>query len=281
MRFATDTGGTFTDLIIEDDDGRISMFKAATVPNQPVRGVLAAFDMAAAQLKIDRRALLHHGSAFIHGTTHAINAIVTKRTAKTALLVTKGHPDILVLPRRRPAQPLNHQVPYPEPYISRSLTFEVPERTLSVSRDPPCLRRGGGSCPWGTLRELEMEAIAVCSLAVVGFNQFVGANARYARSCANKLPDIPITLSHQVNPSLREYRRAIATAIDASLKPLMGRYFAGLTQSMRDAGFERQDPGADVAGWHGRRRRSRTGTDPGHQFRSVNGANRRLARYSC
>ena len=50
MRFATDTGGTFTDLIIEDD-GRISMFKAATVPSEPVKGVLDAFEIAAAQLK--------------------------------------------------------------------------------------------------------------------------------------------------------------------------------------------------------------------------------------
>ena len=58
MRFATDTGGTFTDLIIEDDDGRISMFKAATVPDQPVKGVLAAFDIAAAELKTDSRTLL-------------------------------------------------------------------------------------------------------------------------------------------------------------------------------------------------------------------------------
>ena len=67
MRFATDTGGTFTDLIIEDDDGRISMFKAATVPHQPVKGVLAAFDIAAAELKTDSRTLLGRGSAFIHG----------------------------------------------------------------------------------------------------------------------------------------------------------------------------------------------------------------------
>ena len=97
MRFATDTGGTFTDLVVEEDDGRIFMFKASTVPAEPVKGVLAAFDVAAHHFGIERKALLQRGSAFIHGTTHAINAIITKRTAKTALLVTEGHPDILVL----------------------------------------------------------------------------------------------------------------------------------------------------------------------------------------
>src|SRR6202021_3040634 len=65
MRFATDTGGTFTDLIIEDDDGCISMFKAATVPHQPVQGVLAAFEIAAAELKTDSRALLGRARAFV------------------------------------------------------------------------------------------------------------------------------------------------------------------------------------------------------------------------
>jgi N-methylhydantoinase A len=234
MRFATDTGGTFTDLIIEDDDGRISMFKAATVPSQPVKGVLAAFDIAAAQLNIDRRVLLGRGSAFIHGTTHAINAIVTKRTAKTALLVTKGHPDILVLREGGRLEPFNHQVPYPEPYISRSLTFEVPERILASGDVRYPLDENAVVAIADQLRELKIEAIAVCLLWSV---LHPSHERRVGEILRERLPDIPITLSHELNPSLREYRRAIATAIDASLKPLMGQYFAGLTQSMREAGF--------------------------------------------
>jgi N-methylhydantoinase A len=234
MRFATDTGGTFTDLIIEDDDGRISMFKAATVPNEPVKGVLAAFDIAAAQLKIDRRDLLGRGNAFIHGTTHAINAIVTKRTAKTALLVTKGHPDILVLREGGRLEPFNHRVPYPEPYISRSLTFEIPERILASGEVQHPLDEHAVGTLADHLRELEIEAVAVCLLWSV---LHPSHERRVGEILRARLPDIPITLSHELNPSLREYRRAIATAIDASLKPLMGQYFAGLSESMREAGF--------------------------------------------
>ena len=63
MRFATDTGGTFTDLLIEDEVGSIYMFKAATVPSEPVRGVLAAFDVAAKHFQIDRRTLLSRGES--------------------------------------------------------------------------------------------------------------------------------------------------------------------------------------------------------------------------
>src|SRR5215831_13433976 len=114
MRFATDTGGTFTDLLIEDDSGGIHMFKAATVPSAPVKGVLDAFDLAVRQFGIDRRTLLGRGTILIHGTTHAINAIITKKTAKTALLVTQGHPDILVLREGGRIEPFNHAVPYPD-----------------------------------------------------------------------------------------------------------------------------------------------------------------------
>ena len=234
MRFATDTGGTFTDLIIEDDDGRISMFKAATVPSQPVKSVLAAFDIAAAQFKVDRRALLGRGSAFIHGTTQAINAIVTNRTAKTALLVTKGHPDILVLREGGRLEPFNHQVPYPEPYISRALTFEVPERILASGEVRLPLEEEAVVAVGDQLRMLEVEAVAVCLLWSVLHPTH---ERRVGEILRDRLPGVPITLSHELNPSLREYRRAIAASIDASLKPLMGRYFGGLTQSMREAGF--------------------------------------------
>jgi N-methylhydantoinase A len=110
MRFATDTGGTFTDLLIEDEAGLIQMFKAATVPSEPVKGVLAAFDLAAKHFQIDRRTLLSRGEMFVHGTTYAINAIVTKNTAKTALLVTSGHPDILVLREGGRLEPFNHEI---------------------------------------------------------------------------------------------------------------------------------------------------------------------------
>ena len=71
MRFATDTGGTFTDLLIEDEVGSIYMFKAATVPSEPVRGVLAAFDVAAKHFQINRRTLLSRGEMFVHGFAKA------------------------------------------------------------------------------------------------------------------------------------------------------------------------------------------------------------------
>ena len=80
MRFAVDTGGTFTDLVMEDDRGVLHMFKAATTPDDPVRGILDVVDAAAEGLSLTARELLSRGELFIHGTTYAINAIITGNT---------------------------------------------------------------------------------------------------------------------------------------------------------------------------------------------------------
>src|SRR4051812_25283486 len=96
MRMACDTGGTFTDLVVEDGD-EIRLFKSSTTPHDPVAGVLNAIALAAADYGLDRATFLSSVSMFIHGTTRAINAILTGNTAKTAFLTTQGHPDVLVI----------------------------------------------------------------------------------------------------------------------------------------------------------------------------------------
>ena len=234
MRFATDTGGTFTDLIVEDDAGQLHLFKAATVPNEPVRGVLAAFDVAAEAFGISRADLLAKGSTFIHGTTHAINAIITKSTARTALLVTQGHPDILVLREGGRIEPFNHAAAYPDPYIPRALTFEVGGRIMASGVERTGFDKQGLLNIIQRLKDEQVEAVSVCLLWSVinpDHENLVGS------LLAEHLPGVPVTLSHQLNPSIREYRRAIASSIDASLKPLMNRYLGGLTTELRRAGF--------------------------------------------
>ena len=88
MRFAVDTGGTFTDLLVEDAAGALHMFKAQTTPSDPIRGVMDALQVAADGLGRALPDLLAAGETFIYGTTHAINAIITGNTARTAFLTT-------------------------------------------------------------------------------------------------------------------------------------------------------------------------------------------------
>jgi N-methylhydantoinase A len=128
MRLSVDVGGTFTDLVVDDGDGRLELHKTATTNPDPIDGILGVLEIAA----IGRGRTLHQflatADTFIHGTTRAINAVLTGTTAKTAFLVTAGHPDILLIREGGRTDPFNYRVAYPEPYVPRSLTFEVPER---------------------------------------------------------------------------------------------------------------------------------------------------------
>ncbi|HCP01358.1 MAG TPA: 5-oxoprolinase, partial [Rhodospirillaceae bacterium] len=234
MRFACDTGGTFTDLIVEEDSGALSMYKAPTTPADPVTGVLDALALAAADRDLELHELLARGQTLIHGTTHAINAIITGNTARTAFLTTAGHPDVLVLREGGRIEPFNFVAAYPEPYIARSLTFEVPERINSAGEPHTPLDELAVRAIIEELKASEVEAVAVCFLWSISNPSH---ELRVGELLEENLPGVPYTLSHLINPALREYRRASATAIDASLKPLMGKYLGGLTDRLAAAGF--------------------------------------------
>jgi N-methylhydantoinase A len=234
MRFAADTGGTFTDLVVEDGDGGLALYKSPTRPEDPVAGVLDVFAVAAAARGVDRAELLGAGSVFIHGTTRGLNAILTRTTAKTAFLTTAGHPDILALREGGRTEPFNHTRPYPAPYVPRSLTFEVPERVLATGEVRTPLDEASVEATIGRLAELEVEAVGVCllwSMLNPAHEQRIGA------LLDEHLPGVPYTLSHELNPTIREYRRACSACIDASLKPTMSAYFDGLAGRMGEAGF--------------------------------------------
>ena len=235
MRFAVDTGGTFTDLVVEDDSGEVRMYKASTTPTDPVAGVLDTLELAAEDYGISRSDLLARGDMLLHGTTHAINAIVTGNTARTAFLTTKGHPDVLVLREGGRIEPFNFTVPYPQPYVPRSLTYEIAERVMYDGKVRETLDEEAVVETIARLKQNEVEAVAVCLLwSIVN----PAHEIRLGELLEEHLPDVPYTLSHVLNPSLREYRRASSAAIDASLKPLMGAYMGGLESRLREAGFD-------------------------------------------
>ena len=233
MRVAVDTGGTFTDLVL-DEAGTLRLFKSPTTPRDPVRGVLDVLGVAAASLDINLGELLGSVELFVHGTTHATNAVLTHTTARTAFMTTAGHPDILLFREGGRVRPFDFTRRYPDPYIARALTFEVAERVGSAGEIVIALDEAVAVEVIDRLVEEEVEAVAVCLLWST-MNPV--HELRIGELLEEHLPGVPYTLSHALNPSLREYRRAASAAIDASLKPLMTRYLASLEQRLRDAGF--------------------------------------------
>jgi N-methylhydantoinase A len=233
MRCAIDTGGTFTDLALEHD-GEVRIFKCPTTPADPIVGILDVLGRAAAALEMERAELLGSVSMLIHGTTRATNAVLTGETARTALITTLGHRDVLLLREGGRTRPFDWSSGYEDAYIPRSLTFEVSERVDAQGRILRALDEASVLQAIARLSELQVEAVAVCLLwSIVNPSH----EQRIGELLDKRLPGVPYTLSHALNPTLREYRRASSTAIDASLKPLMSEYLENLERSLRDAGF--------------------------------------------
>ena len=234
FRISVDTGGTFTDVVVTDTTGRFIIGKALTDRQRAFASIEAGLAVAAEQLGITATALLRDTTVFLYGTTRATNGIVERKIARTAFLTTAGFPDILLLKEGGKAEPHNLQLEYPDPYIPRRYTFEMPERINAEGNIETPLDEAAVRAILATFPRRGIEAIAVCLLWSIANPQH---ELRIGELIAELLPATPYTLSHQINPILREYRRASSTAIDASLKPLMQKYLSDLEDDLRAAGF--------------------------------------------
>jgi N-methylhydantoinase A len=234
FRVTADVGGTFTDVVVADAAGRLTVGKALTTQERIFSGLAAALASAGEQLGLDVDDLLASSDLFVFGTTRATNAIIERTTARTALLVTDGFPDILLRREGGKPNPFDFDESYPDAYVPRRLTLEIVERIDAEGEIVVPLDVEQTVDALGRLRARGVEAVGVCFLwSIVNpvHEQEVG------RLIECELPGVPFTLSHRLNPTIREYRRASSTVIDASLKPLMQRHLQELERDLRDAGF--------------------------------------------
>src|ERR687887_1181387 len=131
-----DIGGTFTDLVVMDEQGRVATGKASTTPGELEKGVFDALELFAAQRSQPLEQFLGEVAAFGHGTTQATNALIERTGAKTGLITTLGFGDTLFIQRLKgftagmPSSQLGFysRRRYPDPIVPRSLVREVPER---------------------------------------------------------------------------------------------------------------------------------------------------------
>jgi N-methylhydantoinase A len=234
-RIAVDTGGTFTDVVVADDaGGALWAGKAPTTHRRVFDGISEALAYAAESCPLTVPALLADASVFIYGTTRATNAIITGEVARTAFLTTEGHPDTLVLREGGKLNPFDFRRAYPAPYIPRRLTFEIRERIDSEGGVVIALDEAEVLSVLADVRARHVEAIAVCLLwSIVNPVH----EERVGELIEQELPGVPYTLSHRLNPIIREYRRASSAAIDASLKPLMQTHLDQMAVDLGAAGF--------------------------------------------
>lgn len=234
-RIACDVGGTFTDLAVLAPTSEHFLVKVPTTTKDGgLAGIEAALSMAAEYLGlVDAQSLVADCDSFVHATTRALNAVLERKLAQTALLTTAGHRDILVL--REGGKPVSHShLPYPVPLVPRRLTIGISERVGSEGQVVRGLDEAQAREAISQAEALGAEALAVCFLwSVVNPEHEV----RMAELIEEIAPDVPYTLSHRVNPVIREYRRAASTVLDAGLKPLMQSYLAAVEEMLTRLGF--------------------------------------------
>ena len=235
MRAAIDIGGTCTDFVLEDEERRFA-YKCPTFPDDLVAGVVKGLEEISTLQGRSLASLLGEVSMIVHGTTVATNALLTGNVARTALLTTEGHRDIMVLREAgRFGLPLfDYGIPNPEPFIERALTFEIPERVDAAGKIVRELDESRVVEVAERLVDESVEAAAVCFLWSIANPRH---EVRVESLLARHAPGLRVSLSHRVNPCVREYRRASSTCIDAALKPLVGRYVDRLHDALRKHGF--------------------------------------------
>ncbi|MCP8895269.1 hydantoinase/oxoprolinase family protein [Shinella daejeonensis] len=233
-RISVDTGGTFTDVVVQDDRGKVVIGKSLTTPDRIFHGMRGAMQMAAGELGVSVETLLGEAGLLIYGTTHSTNAIVQGKVAKTAFLTTRGFPDILVTREGGKFGPHDFSYDFPRPYIARRHTFEVDERISSEGEVVTGLDEAAARKLAKRLVSDGFEAAAVCFLWSIANPLH---ELRMGEILAEEAPGIAVSLSHVLVPIVREYRRASTTAIDASIKPLMQNHLREMQRDLVAAGF--------------------------------------------
>ena len=227
-RLAVDIGGTFTDLALEHD-GRMHTAKVLTTPAAPEQAVLTGLGLVLAQAGIAPAEV----AIVVHGTTLATNAIIERKGARTALITTEGFRDVLAMGNESRYDQYDLNIVLPEPLVPRHLRLPVPERLDNEGHVLRPLDEAAVRALIPVLRDEAVEAVAVGFL-----HAFVNpAHERRVREIlAEALPGLPVSLSCEVSPEMREWERFSTTAANAYVQPLMARYLRRLEAGLAARG---------------------------------------------
>ncbi|GAA4483895.1 hydantoinase/oxoprolinase family protein [Rhodococcus olei] len=237
----TDVGGTFTDLWLRSPTGESWVCKSPTTLDV-VTGVVDALRVAARTVGKDVRELCSQVTRFGHGTTVGLNALLTGRTARTGLITTAGFGDVLEIGRLRRGTAglqglelgdyhLRGRIP---PLVPRTRVVEVEERVDSDGLIRTPLVEISALAAIEQLRALKVDSVAVCLL-------WATENPAHERTVAElikrELPEVFLSLSHEIAPSVGEYARASTTVANAALGPIAGHYLTRLEDELAALGM--------------------------------------------
>ena len=236
-RVCIDIGGTFTDCVVADGDRSLRIVKTPSTPAAFEQGFMNALALAAEGYRLTLPDFLARVERIVHGTTVSTNALLEGKHATVGLICTHGFRDILTL-REAPRKPPFHwRLSYPAPFVPRVRTRAVRGRIDAAGAERAALEDADVLAAVEDFRKLGVDAVAVCLLwsVVNGTHE-----TRVGEIVRDAWPEVPVTLSHRLNPIAREYRRAVSAAIDAALRPVVSAYVQALDRGLRESGYRNE-----------------------------------------
>src|SRR5215472_5134337 len=211
-RIGVDVGGTFTDLVAVDEEGRATLAKVPSTPDDPSIGVVDGLKLLAETLGAELSILLRETERVVHGTTVATNALLEHRGARVGLLTTEGHRDVIEMREGLKDDRYNLRLPPPVQLVPRKLRLGVRERLRTDGRvatplDPDSLERA-----LAVLEREGVEAVAVCYLHAWRDSSHERATKAEIET---RLPGLYVSLSSDVLPQIKEYERVSTTVVNA------------------------------------------------------------------
>jgi N-methylhydantoinase A len=230
-RVGVDIGGTFTDLVLIDDEtGRRAVGKVLTTPEDPAEGVESGLVELLGREGVEAG----HLGTIVHGTTLVTNALIERRGAKTALLTTKGFRDAIAIGTEHRYDMYDVFIEKPEPLVPRSLRYGVRERSLDDGSVMLRLDEGQVRSIAAEVRERGVRAVAVSFL-----HSFRNPTheRRVGEILSEEAPEVSVSLSSEVAPEIREYERTSTTVANVYARPLVEGYLTSLQDRLRRLGF--------------------------------------------
>lgn len=229
IRWATDIGGTFTDIVI-DIDGKLHTKKVLTTPHAPERAVIDGsleFMQTIGVVPSDI-------DLFVHGTTLATNAILERNGARTALITTEGFRDILAIGDEGRFDQYDIFIEKPKPLVEREDTYTARERVSSTGEVLLAFDHDALDITIDAIRRSGITSVAVCLMHAY-------ANPDHERLIERRIrqlhPTWHVTLSADVCPEIREFERCSTTVANAYVKPIMAGYLGRLESELKQTGF--------------------------------------------
>ncbi|ATW26888.1 hydantoinase/oxoprolinase family protein [Candidatus Formimonas warabiya] len=236
FQIGIDMGGTFTDFVAASRE-ETKILKIPTDAANPLHVLVQGLEQLAAGFGLGLEEFLGQTDKFVHGTTAAINALLQRKGAKTALLATAGFRDALEIRRSQLPNQWDLRVPLPPVLVPRHLRFGVRER-IDYKGDvliPLDLDHLSGIVD--QLKKEEVEAVACCLL----FSFHNPAHERKVKAYLEEhLPGVYVTVSSDVAPKIKDYERTSTTVLNAYLGPLLSGYLDQLARCLVDKGLNKK-----------------------------------------